>query len=202
MFPNASQVGADVKAWFGAMPRQMRMLPQKRPLSALPLLVGGSSGGSGSAAAGVGIVGGGGGIGGGILPSAVARTMTTAGGGLGTTIDHYYLSRHCAVCDELTRVNQSVCDRCAADPQAAAASLIARTSRLERQHRHMARICLHCSGGGSADAPHGGIACDSLDCGVYYERRKLAQELASMSALTSASLARIDRSSSSSHNAS
>lgn len=33
----------------------------------------------------------------------------------------------------------------------------------------------------------GGVVCDSLDCGVYFERRKLGQEMATLAALTQAS---------------
>ncbi len=32
----------------------------------------------------------------------------------------------------------------------------------------------------------GGVVCDSLDCGVYYERRKLWYELTSLGALLDA----------------
>ena len=35
------------------------------------------------------------------------------------------------------------------------------------------QVCLHCGGGGgrAVAAGPGGIVCDSLDCGVYFERR-------------------------------
>ena len=99
-------------------------------------------------------------------------------------------------------------------------------ARLERQHAHMVRLCLHCGGGGgrvvplstgqsASSGPHlpaglgagpagrraaasaarpacevngynagcGGVVCDSLDCGVYYERRKLLGELAVLARL-------------------
>ena len=38
----------------------------------------------------------------------------------------------------------------------------------------------------------GGIVCDSLDCGVYFERRKLAAELAAVEALADAGLRQLD----------
>ena len=38
----------------------------------------------------------------------------------------------------------------------------------------------------------GGIVCDSLDCGVYYERRKVAHELAAAAALSKAGLGLLD----------
>ena len=74
----------------------------------------------------------------------------------------------------------------------------ARAARLERQYTHMVRLCLHCGGGGgtaghvtggSSGAPPApgfsgaGVVCDSLDCGVYFERRKLAHEGATLRAL-------------------
>lgn len=45
------------------------------------------------------------------------------------------------------------------------------------------QVCLHCGGGGGRSIGHGGILCNSLDCGVYFERRKVAHELAAASAL-------------------
>jgi DNA polymerase zeta len=104
--------------------------------------------------------------------------------GSSSTIDSYYLSRHCAVCDALTRVDQPLCATCAQHPQMAMAVLAARTARLERQHQQLVRLCLHCGGGGGfVGGLHGGVVCDSLDCGVYYERKKAFKELRVMSAL-------------------
>lgn len=92
------------------------------------------------------------------------------------------------VCDGLTHAAQSLCDQCQADPQLAAAVLTARAGRLERQYVQLVRICLHCGAGGGRNVQTGGIVCDSLDCGVYYERRKVAHELAAASALGQAGL--------------
>ncbi|GLC55953.1 hypothetical protein PLESTB_001048500, partial [Pleodorina starrii] len=97
-----SLVGADVRSWFADMPRPQRMLPQKRPAAALPLVMG-PAGGRGTGAGGW-LSGGGGGGG------------AFAGGG---TIDRFYLSRHCAVCDELTRAAQPLCDQCRYDKRTA-----------------------------------------------------------------------------------
>ena len=48
------------------------------------------------------------------------------------------------------------------------------------------QVCLHCGGGGDSrrtrERAPGGIVCDSLDCGVYYERRKVAFEMAAAAA--------------------
>ncbi len=54
-----------------------------------------------------------------------------------------------------------------------------------------AQICLHCGGGGGrpAVAGPGGVVCDSLDCAVYFERRKAAWEGATARAQLDAALA-------------
>ena len=65
-----SLVGADLRAWFAAMPRPQKLLPQKRPQGANALREGPAAQHLGPGRAAAGIVG---------------------------TIDRYYLSRHCAV---------------------------------------------------------------------------------------------------------
>ncbi|EFJ43266.1 hypothetical protein VOLCADRAFT_66026, partial [Volvox carteri f. nagariensis] len=40
------------------------------------------------------------------------KRPAAAGGGGGGTIDRFYLSRHCVVCDELTRAIEPLCDQC------------------------------------------------------------------------------------------
>ena len=49
------------------------------------------------------------------------------------------------------------------------------------------QVCLHCGGGGGG-GQHGGVVCDSLDCGAYYERRKVAFEMAAAQAQLEAAL--------------
>ena len=53
----------------------------------------------------------------------------------------------------------------------------------------LVRACLHCGGGGGRDPGGGGIACDSLDCGVFFERVKARAEAAAARALCDAGLA-------------
>lgn len=60
---------------------------------------------------------------------------------------------------------------------------------MERQNTFLLRICLHCGGGGGRDIDTGGIVCDSLDCGIYFERRKVVAELAVTRGLAAAGLA-------------
>jgi hypothetical protein len=117
-----------------------------------------------------------------------AAAGAAAAPGSSATIDAYYLSRHCAVCDELTRAAEPLCERCRANPQVAAVVLAARAARLERQHQHLVRLCQSCGGGGGWNVRHGGVVCGSLDCGVYFERYKVVGELRSMSAVAAAGL--------------
>lgn len=95
------------------------------------------------------------------------------------------------VCDLLTHAAQPLCEACRANPQLASAVLSSRAARLDRHGTTLTRICLHCGGGtGKIGLPPAGtIACDSLDCAVFFERRKTAHELTASLALASAGLA-------------
>jgi DNA polymerase zeta len=90
------------------------------------------------------------------------------------------------VCDALTRVDQPLCEKCLGEPQMAVGVLGCRAARLERQYQQLVRLCLHCGGGGGGEGLSGGVVCESLDCGVYYERKKAWRELGAMSALAAA----------------
>ncbi len=93
------------------------------------------------------------------------------------------------MCDGLTHAQRALCEACRSAPQAAAAVLAARAARLEAHTVVLVRACLHCGGGGGRDAGGGGIACDSLDCGVFFERVKARGEAAAARALCDAGLA-------------
>jgi DNA polymerase zeta len=190
--------GADVRAWYAAMGQQQhgqgvagqhhasvgssllgRMLPQKRPAALLAGMVAaaGEAGGRQQQQGG----------GGGGAPPAPAL--------LGGSIDAYYPSRHCVACDDLTRPNAPLCDRCRSSPQAAAATLEARVALLRRRHAALVRLCLHCGGGGG-DARvcgPGGVVCDSLDCGVFFERRKALQESTTLALVTRRAMDLLER---------
>lgn len=45
------------------------------------------------------------------------------------------------------------------------------------------QVCRHCGGGGGRRAAEGGIVCDSLDCGVFFEYKKASSEAAAARAL-------------------
>ena len=170
-----SIIGADVRHWFSSMPRPSRMLPLKRPAGALPLddlamfkntmsLFGLVSG-----------------------ETSANNTNKT-----NSTIDLFYLSRHCAVCDEMTNAKKPLCKQCTKDPQLATAVLSARVNNLQRQYINIVKVCMRCGGGsfGSAFVPieNGGIACDSLDCGLFFERKKVMLELQSAESLAACGL--------------
>ncbi|KAL2641863.1 hypothetical protein R1flu_009450 [Riccia fluitans] len=99
------------------------------------------------------------------------------------TIDQYFLSRHCTICGEFTRASQLLCSKCLKSPRAAAILLPGRTARLEKEFKHLEAICRHCGGGDAS--PEANIACISLDCSVFFERRKVHRELMAAGAVSS-----------------
>lgn len=90
------------------------------------------------------------------------------------------------MCDALTLASAPLCEQCTANKALAAAVLSARAGRLERAAAQLVRICHHCGGGGSMGL--GGVACDSLDCGLFFERQKTRRELSAALALQDAGL--------------
>lgn len=161
-----SLIGADLRAWYAVLPRPQRTLPQKRPPAALPNSMNtinnknngvnvSVSGGPSNSITNYNAIG------------LMRRGGGTVGGG-GATIDQYYLSKHCSVCDEPTHASKMLCDRCSKEPASAVALLQARLARAERQYGQLVRVCVHCGGG---------TACESLDCGVMFERKKLGYEV-------------------------
>ena len=96
-----------------------------------------------------------------------------------STIDQFYLSRHCVCCEGLTTVNQPLCDACQADTQLAAFVLGGRRERIERRAVVLGRLCSACGGVGG----RGKVVCESLDCPVYFERRKVSDERGTVEAL-------------------
>ncbi len=95
------------------------------------------------------------------------------------------------VCDGLTHAQRPLCEACRAEPQSAAMVLSARAARLAASHALLVQVCQHCGGGGGGETcSHGpgGVVCDSLDCGVFFERKKAAGEAAAAAALCDAAL--------------
>ena len=154
-------VGADVAAWFDAMPLTTRQLPQKRPAAALglgPLQPGGARGaahhGGGKRAAGASDTHGGTANGGfeagGVQPgrgSAIGHSYAPQQHpgqqpNRRGAIDQYYLSRHCAVCDELTRAAQPLCEGCMQDPRCGKLVWLSRASVIISAVRDMCVLSL------------------------------------------------------------
>jgi DNA polymerase zeta len=112
------------------------------------------------------------------------RPLSTLGGVLTRpadrpTIDHFYLSRHCVCCDALTMVNEPLCRACQDDMQLVAFALPHRLNRIQRQLVRISRICSSCGGVGA----RGEVICESLDCSLYFERRKVWWETQTLEAL-------------------
>jgi hypothetical protein len=133
-------------------------------------------------------------------------------------IDQFFLSVRCAVCGELTEAPRIVCVACASSPGAAAATLAWRAAALERDAAKLARVCLGCGGGGGAVTPAGfafrgcgefisggdpgkgharevslsvgAVECVSLDCALFYRRRKTETELRAAAAHVDAAFQR------------
>jgi DNA polymerase zeta len=159
-------VGADLRAWYVEMPKVYRPPPSKRPSAAasrpppsarwgdfghVPGQVSnGPSGGDGrprsgppgkeedDAAEGAEWA---------LIGAANAADLIQGGvrgksskRGAGGTIDQYYLSRHCAVCSQLTRAAETVCKECAAKPQVVGMALTGRASKLEREYSHLVAV--------------------------------------------------------------
>ena len=97
------------------------------------------------------------------------------------------------MCDETTPSSKPLCDRCCTvQPQLAAAVLASRWNATERRHAQVVRLCAHCGGGGGRALAQGGIVCDSLDCGFFFERRKLHFELEAAASLAAAGFKQLD----------
>ncbi|KAJ7547009.1 hypothetical protein O6H91_08G065000 [Diphasiastrum complanatum] len=140
-------VGADLKAWYSEMSRVYRPSVLKRPS-----LVGVSS-----------------------LNANVRKgdsTLNKVDDRIYTrgTIDQYYLSQHCTVCGQLTKASQVVCNSCSENQIAVTTILTRRFSQLEKEFDHLQALCRHC--GGSSGGHQQIIACISLECPIFFERRK------------------------------
>ncbi|KAG2322148.1 hypothetical protein Bca52824_015361 [Brassica carinata] len=97
-----------------------------------------------------------------------------------TRIDYFYLSKHCLLCGEVVQDSAQLCNRCLKNG-AAAATIVWKTSKVEREMQHLATICRHCGGGDWV--VQCGVKCNSLACSVFYERRKVQKELRGLSSI-------------------
>ncbi|CAF2062420.1 unnamed protein product [Brassica oleracea var. botrytis] len=99
-------------------------------------------------------------------------------------IDYFYLSKHCLLCGEVVQDSAQLCNRCLKNG-GAAATIVWKTSKLEREMHHLATICRHCGGGDWV--VQCGVKCNSLACSVFYERRKVQKELRGLSSIATES---------------
>lgn len=113
-------------------------------------------------------------------------------GSANKTLDEYYPSRACAVCNEnmsLHKGGSMVCGKCQSDPQTSGFRLVSQAARLEKEAQRLARLCLHCGGGQDPGAPatggtsFGRVLCAATDCSRFYARHKVAAELQAAVAL-------------------
>ncbi|KAI9095522.1 hypothetical protein DFS34DRAFT_662310 [Phlyctochytrium arcticum] len=84
------------------------------------------------------------------------------------TIDQFYTARHCSICHELS--SDAICSDCLTKGQISAAVAVQRLHRKEKRHNELQLVCRSCTGHNSPI--DGDNTCGSLDCPVYYERRK------------------------------
>ncbi|XP_010553733.1 PREDICTED: DNA polymerase zeta catalytic subunit isoform X2 [Tarenaya hassleriana] len=98
-----------------------------------------------------------------------------------TRIDYYYLSKHCMLCGELVQATDHLCNGCMQKESDAAATIVWRTSKLEKEMQHLAAMCRECGGGDWV--VESGVKCKSLACSVFYERRKVQKELRGLSSI-------------------
>jgi DNA polymerase zeta len=98
-------------------------------------------------------------------------TLLPRTGVLNSTIDQYYMSQRCAVCDRLTNSLQQLCTHCRADRATTAYVLAHRLTTAEAQLDHLQQTCFHCIG--VTDRAQAN-ACVSLDCPVFFEKTRCA----------------------------
>ncbi|EOA33539.1 hypothetical protein CARUB_v10019649mg [Capsella rubella] len=102
-----------------------------------------------------------------------------------TRIYYFYLSKHCILCGEVVQESAQLCNRCLKNKSAATATMVWKTSKLEREMQHLATICRHCGGGDWV--VQSGVKCNSLACSVFYERRKVQKELRGLASIATES---------------
>lgn len=87
------------------------------------------------------------------------------------TIEHYYSSQYCPICDALTA--KPVCDSCQSKPALSTYILSSRIKSKKAKQSRLLEICMQCSSNPGRSTT---IDCDSLDCTVYYQRIKYSAE--------------------------
>eukprot|EP00210_Caulerpa_lentillifera_P001997 g1914.t1 len=83
------------------------------------------------------------------------------------TIDSYFLSRHCPICDDVTTESGVLCSKCKMDRQKTMGVVLTKLNRLQSRLADVESVCRHCM---SSPTTH---VCHSLDCCLYFDRIKL-----------------------------
>ena len=87
------------------------------------------------------------------------------------TIEHYYTSQYCPICDTLTA--KPVCEKCQEKPALTTFILTSRIKSKRAKQMRLLEICMQCT---SNPGRSTSIDCDSLDCTIYYQRLKYSAE--------------------------
>jgi hypothetical protein len=90
------------------------------------------------------------------------------------TIDKFYRSQHCALCDAVTLNVGGVCDECARDVRAVEFAMRGREKAEQRRLASALEACMRCCGSRDASVA---VDCDSLDCPVFFQREAAAHAL-------------------------
>ncbi|KAG0198603.1 DNA polymerase zeta [Mortierella sp. GBA30] len=123
---------------------------------------------------------------------------------IGSRIDRYYQSQLCAVCSQLIvgpKLNKDLCSECTSEQGRVKSMLVmqSRLSKAEKLFRATVDVCSSCCRG----APNGGVgvgdvengstttvntgtelvACESLECTLFWQRRKAQDSLLMMHSL-------------------
>jgi DNA polymerase zeta len=134
-------VGADVRSWYHELPTKVRV-PRR-----------------GSATVGGKTKGGGGG-GNQQQQQSLHQQMQM------NTIDQYYLTQLCPVCNQLTQ--KGLCEDCSENKQKSFLILIDKLRKVEMERTHLQEMCASCAN--VQDVLE--IQCGSFDCPVFFERAK------------------------------
>ena len=108
----------------------------------------------------------------------------------GATLESYFDSHNCANC--YAQTSFLFCEKCTSHPQSLHSNVMFRVAEAERRCTFLSDKCSSCAGkcgsqvvhaaqligiGRSGHDGHGGVQCTSLDCPVYFARRRAATQL-------------------------
>jgi hypothetical protein len=86
-------------------------------------------------------------------PTSSSSSSSSSNGGMNrwlplviqkTTMNHYFKSSHCALCDLLTTT--PYCDTCLAQPQWTLLQMMNKLTQLQRDYTNVLQLCSHCTG--------------------------------------------------------